>query len=100
MTDGRVSRGERTKRVLLFHCRHAMKSGVFRPAMSDVVKSAGVSVRSGFAHFRCVDEMYLVALKDAATNNAILDAICSNATFASVEECDRIVRAAVFGRVM
>ena len=101
MTDGRNQRGAHTRQIILIECRAAMKAGVFRPTMSDVTKAAKVSVRSGFQHYSCTDELWVAALANDETRQAILGHILKDSLPpASEADCRRLVNAAVFGRVM
>ncbi len=99
MTDRRHARSARTRESLLSACREAMKAGIFRPPMAAICKAVGVSIRSGFQHYGTIDALWTAAIEDPAVSKSILAAILQDSLFPSGADCDRLVRAAVFGRV-
>lgn len=61
--DGRHERTKRTSAALLQAARGIMLAGNFRPGMSEICQRAGVSLRTGFDHFRTVENLLLDVLE-------------------------------------
>lgn len=57
-TDGRVLRGERTRRRLIQALLDLINDGVRAPTASQIAQRAGVSVRSVFQHFNDIEALY------------------------------------------
>ncbi len=57
-TDGRVLRGERTRRRLVESLLDLINDGVRAPTASQIAQRAGVSVRSVFQHFSDLEALY------------------------------------------
>ncbi len=57
-TDGRVLRGERTRRRLVESLLDLINDGVRAPTASQIAHRAGVSVRSVFQHFSDMEALY------------------------------------------
>jgi len=97
--DGRSRRVDRSRAAILQACRALMASGELRPTMIGVAKQAGVSVRTVFAIFPTHDRLLTAAL-DEPTRRAVLALILRESLFpGSAADCDRVIRAACFGRV-
>ena len=57
-TDGRVLRGERTRRRLVESLLDLINDGVRTPTAAQIAQRAGVSVRSVFQHFNDLEALY------------------------------------------
>lgn len=98
--DGRNRRKDRSRAAILQACRRSMCMGELRPTAAAIAKQAGVSVRTVFDVFNGggIDNLWREAL-DEPTKRAILALVLRDSLFpASAADCDRVVRAIVFGR--
>lgn len=97
MTDGRSKRAVRTHRCLVDACRALMVKGTARPPMAAIVKEAQVSTRSGFQHFRRVENLWREALWEPAVGVAVLARkLGDELPKLSLVARDRALRAIVF----
>lgn len=90
-------RKTRSRDAILTACRALISTGTFQPSALQVAKQAGVSVRTVFAVFPAVEWMLTAAL-DEATKRAVLTLILRECLFPPEADCERVVRAVVFGR--
>lgn len=58
VTDGRVLRGERTRRSIVQALLDLLTDGVLTPTAAQIAGRAGVSVRSVFQHFDDMEALY------------------------------------------
>lgn len=100
MKDGRSRRIDVTKAAILAECKRQMQGGTFRPSAVAVARGAGRSVRSVFLHWPSMEALQLDAACDKHTYEAVLHRIVDEADDVGAATADRIVRAAVLGRVM
>lgn len=96
--DGRHLRGERNRERLLLACRSFMTMGEFQPTVEKMCGRAGVTTRTFWNHFESCAHAWSVAL-DEQTTVAILARIMPSGPWPGSDDCGRIVRAAVFGRL-
>jgi hypothetical protein len=85
---------------ILRHCRNLMKLGDFRPTAIAVATAAGCSVRTVFQHYPTIGSLWLAALNDDDTRDALLQRILGpdySLIGAPEEWFERIARAAVTG---
>lgn len=71
-TDGRSDRKIVNIAKIVATCRSMMMAGSFRPTMIGVATEAGLSIRTAFAHYRGVSDLYREALKESAVGDAML----------------------------
>lgn len=69
--DGRLLRSKRSSDALVRATREIMLAGNFRPGMSEICLRAGVSLRTGFDHFRTLENLLLWALDSPGVAEAI-----------------------------
>lgn len=73
--------------AILDACREFMRAGRFRPSAVEIARMAGCATRTVFMHFTTVEALYLEAIADRETSNAIFWAARDN-----------VARAVVLGR--
>lgn len=61
--DGRHLRSDRSSAALVRATREIMLAGNFRPGMNEICQRAGVALRTGFDHFRTVENLLLWAIE-------------------------------------
>lgn len=103
--DGRHGRKAHTRALILAACRVRMIGGTFRPPMSLCCDLASRSARAGFEIFGNADALYIEALQDPATRDAILNRVLAHELGSTAlvdmfdgETADRIARAVVLGK--
>lgn len=96
--DGRQLRCERHHAKLIEVVRGLMASGEFQPRAEKIAGLAGLTTRSFYNHFDSASHAWELALDDT-TQAMILARIMPNGPWPCAEDCGRIVRAAVFGRL-
>lgn len=89
---------ERNRSKLLNATRDLMAAGDFHPAIERIAVKADLSVRCAYAHLENAAKAWEEAL-DEPTRQAILSCLMPNGPWPSSEDCSRIVRAAVWGRL-
>lgn len=102
--DGRNRRMIRSKAAIMEATRRAMQYGIFQPAVTEVAKAAGVSVRTVFQHYGNIEALRRTAIEDDTTFQAILDIAMGStkwreAVTLPIGAGDRIVLAIVLGRL-
>ncbi len=100
--DGRHGRKTTTCAKIMVATRKLMAEGIFRPDTQTVARTAEVSVRSIFAHYRDAEEMRLAAL-DGATMHDVLSKIFGqnwDRFSFSEETITKLCRAIVAGRIV
>lgn len=89
---------ERNRSKLLDATRDLMAAGDFRPPIDRIAVKADLSVRCAYVHLENAAKAWEAAL-DEPTRSAILQRLMPNGPWPSSEDCSRIVRAAVWGRL-
>lgn len=98
--DGRTTRGRRSRTAILTACRQLMRAGALRPCMAWVCETADRNTRTGFQHFRGIEDLHLEAIQDYSTRTAIAARVLGDELNAlSPEAAQRLVRALVLGRL-
>ena len=93
--DGRRKRKTANRAIILSTVRACMQGGTFQPSIRMVARRARISVRSVHDHFGTVEKMWTEALTDEATRRAIIGWVIKGPDAMH----DRLIRAAVFGRL-
>ncbi len=97
--DMRRVRGTARRDRILAETRALIVTGTLRPTVQAVAKLSGCSLRTVFMHFATHDRLLTAAL-DEPTRRAVLTLILRDSLFPSSEaDCERLIRAVVFGRV-
>lgn|GEM_PF-2247819 len=89
---------DRSHAAILQAVRSLMARGEFQPRAEKIAGLAGVTCRSFYNHFESTAHAWELALDDT-TQAMILARIMPNGPWPCAEDCSRIVRAAVFGRL-
>lgn len=98
--DGRHDRKAHSRALILAACRVRMIGGTFRPPMPLCCELASRSIRCGFQLFTNVEGLYLEALQDPATREAILSRMLGDEVMALTDDgASRLLRAVVLGKV-
>ena len=96
--DQRRVKGAARRDRILAETRALIVTGTLRPTVQAVAKLSGCSLRTVFQHFATHDRLLSAAL-DEPTRRAVLTLILRDSLFPSSQaDCDRLVRAVVFGR--
>lgn len=101
--EGHPANGNTVRRLrhhdkLIATASRLMGGGEFRPSAERIAGGAGLSLRSLYNHFSTVAEIWEAALDDS-TKTAILSRVMPNGPWPASEDCSRIVRAIVWGRL-
>ena len=91
--------GDDTHLRIVARCRELMVGGRFRPLQRELTTGAGFSLKSLRYHHKRLDDLYEEALDDA-TRTGILARLMPNGPWPAAEDCARIVRAVVIGRLV
>lgn len=91
--------GDDTHARIVARCRELMVSGRFRPLQRELTIGGGFSLKSLRYHYKRLDDLYEEALDDA-TRVGILARLMPNGPWPAAEDCARIVRAVVIGRLV
>lgn len=98
--DGRNLRFKRMHEVILLECKFQMVQGEFRPTIVGIAKVSGASIRSIFSHFGSIEGLHREALKSRMVRESIVGRVFGGlADSIPVELHDRVIEAAVFGKV-
>jgi hypothetical protein len=89
--------GACSKAAALGVCRALMISGRFQPTFNEL-KARGITKKVVQRHFGTLGELHTEAL-DEATRVGILGCLMPNGPWPSAEDCSRILRGVVVGRV-
>ena len=92
----------RCEREILASCRGLMREGVLQPTAAAIADRADVAIRTFFSHHASIDALRLAAVDDAETRRSVLDRLMGEewrGDALSGEALDRILRAAVMGRL-
>ena len=89
---------ERNHAKLIGVVRRFMVEGTFNPSAERIAGAAGLSMRSLYNHFGSAAEIWEAALDDE-TKRLILSLVMPNGPWPCSEDCSRIVRAIVWGRL-
>ena len=93
---------QRYEREILASCRGFMREGILQPTAAAIADRADVAIRTVFAHHASIDALRLAAVDDAETRRSVLDRMMGEewrGDAVSAETLDRILRAAVMGRL-
>jgi len=90
--------GAETRTRIIVTCQELMLSGRFRPTQKELL-GAGLKLKALKYHFQCLPDLYDVALDDA-TRAGVLARIMPNGPWPSTEDCARIIRAVLIGRLV
>lgn len=83
---------------ILARCRELMRGGVLRPQAHEIC--VGIITDAALArHFETMSKLYLAALDDEDTRVAILARLMPNGPWPAADDCERIVRAVITGRL-
>lgn len=96
--DGRARYRERNHSRLLAATRLLMSEGVFRPTINRIAERAELTLRTAYNHFASAADAWEEAL-DEMTAAMILHRLMPNGPWPASDDCSRIVRAAVWGRL-
>lgn len=90
--------GAATRERIIERCRQILVAGNFRPAQRDICVGT-ISLKALRYHFDSLPALVEAAIADHATSTAILSKVMPNGPWPAAEDCSRIVRAIVWGRV-
>lgn len=96
--DGRTRRAQRSRAAVLRACRELMARGQFGPPMHACTDRAGLCPRTGFEHFKTVENLWREALADPQMPPLIWRALLAGNRGRNWRA--DVVFAAVFGRPM
>jgi hypothetical protein len=87
-----------TPERILMRTRELMAGGVFRPNMGELCKGI-ITPLSIHKYFETTADLYSRALDDQATRTLVLARLMPNGPWPASDDCDRILRAIVSGRL-
>lgn len=90
--------GAETRAKIIGVCRDLMVTGRFRPSQKELL-GAGLKRKALQYHFQCLPDLYDAAL-DEATRTAVLARIMPNGPWPAADDCARIIRAVLIGRLV
>jgi hypothetical protein len=90
--------GEETRAAIIARCRDLMTAGTFRPVRKQLLGD-GVRPKALKYHYPNLQLLYIVAL-DEPTSTKILSLLMPNGPWPAADDCARVVRAAVNGRLV
>lgn len=90
--------GATTRDRIIGRCRDLLIAGNFRPTQKDICFGT-ISLKALRYHFDSLPHLVEAAIADHATSTAILSRVMPNGPWPAAEDCSRIVRAIVWGRV-
>lgn len=96
--DGSTPLQQEKRTKILNVVRGLMAAGTFQPRVEQIAGAAGVTCRTFYNHFESAPHAWEQAL-DGPTTGAILSKIMPNGPWPASDDCSRVVRAAVFGRL-
>jgi hypothetical protein len=89
---------ERNRQKLLDATRDLMAAGDFHPAIERIAVKADLSIRCAYLHLENAARAWEDAL-DEPTRHAILSRLMPNGPWPASDDCNRIVRGVVWGRL-
>lgn len=83
---------------ILQRCRELMRAGILRPQAHElcvgIITDAAIN-----RHFETMSRLYLAALEDEDTRAVVLARLMPNGPWSAADDCARIVRAVITGRL-
>ena len=90
--------GQRSRDAIVARCRELMAGGRFVPKHKELTGGT-IGIDKVIHHFPQIGDLWEIAIDDEPTRTAVLSKLMPNGPWPASEDCARIIRAVLWGRL-